>query len=249
MALCPIAAWIDRRTVTANSVEQSIVRCPDENASAKMIELIEKTRAEGDSLGARTTIAAPPRTMDATALVADIASYCVSWPLDDRQRELLLRLTPSAFGDQRSDWAISLTDAYWVGRQFQEAREYAEQAQRAYLENIRKSPGKAMLHVERAYALAILRRKEEATSEGTRALDLARDFTTRARVLRWLSRTFVLLGDEERASLETRLARLLRRPGHEIQRTVGTREPTPEQLEVGRAALDEILRVETAESA
>jgi hypothetical protein len=27
---------------------------------------------------------------------------------------------------------------------------------------------------------------------------------------------------------------------------VGTREPTPEQLEVGRAALAEILRVESA---
>jgi uncharacterized protein YqhQ len=40
------------------------------------------------------------------------------------------------------------------------------------------------------------------------------------------------------------LARLLRRPGHEIQRAVGTREPTDEQLEVGRAALDEILSVE-----
>jgi uncharacterized protein YqhQ len=42
------------------------------------------------------------------------------------------------------------------------------------------------------------------------------------------------------------LARLLRRPGFEIQRAVGTREPTPEQLEVGRAALAEILRVEEA---
>ncbi len=40
------------------------------------------------------------------------------------------------------------------------------------------------------------------------------------------------------------LARALRRPGHEIQRAVGTREPTPEQLEVGHAALREILRVE-----
>ena len=38
--------------------------------------------------------------------------------------------------------------------------------------------------------------------------------------------------------------KMLRRPGHEIQRAVGTREPTPEQLEVGRAALAEILRVE-----
>jgi uncharacterized protein YqhQ len=40
------------------------------------------------------------------------------------------------------------------------------------------------------------------------------------------------------------LTRLLRRPGHEIQRVVGTREPTEEQLAVGRAALEEILRVE-----
>jgi uncharacterized protein YqhQ len=45
---------------------------------------------------------------------------------------------------------------------------------------------------------------------------------------------------------DTTLARLLRKPGHEIQRLVGTREPTSEQLEVGRAALDEILRVEGA---
>jgi hypothetical protein len=44
---------------------------------------------------------------------------------------------------------------------------------------------------------------------------------------------------------DSRLTRLLRRPGHEIQRVVGTREPTPEQLEVGRAALGEILRVES----
>ena len=42
----------------------------------------------------------------------------------------------------------------------------------------------------------------------------------------------------------SRLARALRRPGYEIQRLAGTREPSAEQLEVGRAALDEILRVE-----
>ena len=44
----------------------------------------------------------------------------------------------------------------------------------------------------------------------------------------------------------TRLARVLRRPGHELQRMLGTREPTERQLEVGRAALAEILRVEGA---
>lgn len=41
-------------------------------------------------------------------------------------------------------------------------------------------------------------------------------------------------------------ARALRVPGHELQRVLGTREPTAEQLAVGRAALEEILRVEGA---
>jgi uncharacterized protein YqhQ len=45
---------------------------------------------------------------------------------------------------------------------------------------------------------------------------------------------------------DTALTQLLRRPGHEIQRLVGTREPSSEQLEVGHAALAEILRVEGA---
>jgi uncharacterized protein YqhQ len=43
---------------------------------------------------------------------------------------------------------------------------------------------------------------------------------------------------------DTRAARAMRRPGFEIQRLVGTREPDERQLDVGRAALAEILRVE-----
>jgi uncharacterized protein YqhQ len=39
-------------------------------------------------------------------------------------------------------------------------------------------------------------------------------------------------------------ARVLRRPGYELQRVIGTREPTETQLDVGRAALAEILRAE-----
>jgi uncharacterized protein YqhQ len=45
---------------------------------------------------------------------------------------------------------------------------------------------------------------------------------------------------------ETRVARALRRPGYEIQRLVGTREPDERQLAFGRAALTEILRAEGA---
>ena len=41
-------------------------------------------------------------------------------------------------------------------------------------------------------------------------------------------------------------AKAIRRPGFEIQRLVGTREPNEQQLQVGRAALDEILSAERA---
>lgn len=40
-------------------------------------------------------------------------------------------------------------------------------------------------------------------------------------------------------------ARAFHRPGHEIQRLIATKEPSPEQLEVAVSAMREILRVET----
>jgi uncharacterized protein YqhQ len=43
---------------------------------------------------------------------------------------------------------------------------------------------------------------------------------------------------------DTSLARAFHAPGREIQRLIATKEPTPEQMEVGAAALAEILRVE-----
>jgi uncharacterized protein YqhQ len=52
----------------------------------------------------------------------------------------------------------------------------------------------------------------------------------------------VFIWSERHAGSAT--ARALRRPGHELQRLLGTREPSAAQLEVGRAALAEILRVE-----
>ena len=46
-----LAAVVDWAKVTAKQIEANIVRCPDAVAAAKMIRLIEKMRAAGDSLG------------------------------------------------------------------------------------------------------------------------------------------------------------------------------------------------------
>ena len=45
---------------------------------------------------------------------------------------------------------------------------------------------------------------------------------------------------------DSALGRAIHAVGHEIQRLLSTREPTPEQLEVGSAALREVLRAEAA---
>ncbi len=46
-----ISAKIDKSKVKKRHVDANIVRCPDKAAAKKMISLIEKTRAAGDSLG------------------------------------------------------------------------------------------------------------------------------------------------------------------------------------------------------
>jgi uncharacterized protein YqhQ len=43
---------------------------------------------------------------------------------------------------------------------------------------------------------------------------------------------------------DTPIGRAVHGPGHEIQRLISTREPTAEQLEVGKVALQEVLRAE-----
>src|SRR5205085_10319359 len=46
-----IVAGVDVETVQAKEIEANIVRCPDQPAAGRMIELIEEVRKEGDSVG------------------------------------------------------------------------------------------------------------------------------------------------------------------------------------------------------
>jgi uncharacterized protein YqhQ len=80
---------------------------------------------------------------------------------------------------------------------------------------------------------ALLRRTMERPSPAANAAVQLASLGAAVEVFAWSER-----------HAQTATARALRRPGHELQRVLGTREPTDEQLEVGRAALEEILRVE-----
>ncbi len=80
-----VAATIDRASVRMEDVERNAVRCPDEKIAKQMIELIEQTRASGDSLGGiiECIIRAAPAGLGEPVfdkLEADLAKAMLSLP-------------------------------------------------------------------------------------------------------------------------------------------------------------------------
>jgi len=80
-----VTAAVDPAAVTTAQVEANAVRCPDAAAAKKMVEAIEKARADGDSLGG--TIACVARGVPAglgepvfDKLEADLAKAMLSLP-------------------------------------------------------------------------------------------------------------------------------------------------------------------------
>ena len=98
--------------------------------------------AEGDLAGARAVLKAAPKEVDPTALVAFVANYAdLVWVLDEAQRDLLLRLTPSAFDENRGVWAHCLAQASALKRDEPNVRKYAEIARARVREAARGRAG------------------------------------------------------------------------------------------------------------
>jgi TolB-like protein/tetratricopeptide (TPR) repeat protein len=158
---------------------------------------------EGNLVGARAVIHAVPKDLGPNELVAYVASANdLVWVLDEQQRELLLRLTPSAFDDDRGIWARCLNQAYALKRDAANVRAYAEEARQAFEEQLRATPDNAQRHVFLGLALAYLGRKEEAIREGERgvALDpVAKNGVRGPYYQHELVRIYMLVGEPEKA--------------------------------------------------
>jgi TolB-like protein/Flp pilus assembly protein TadD len=158
---------------------------------------------QGDLAGARTVLNAAPKDVEPTALVAYVASYNdLVWALDAEQRELLLRLTPIAFDDDRGIWALCLVQAYALKGDVANVHTYAEEARKAFEEQLRAAPNNAQRHILLGLALAYLGRKEEAIREGERgvALDpVSKDAISGTYIQHQLVRIYMLVGEPEKA--------------------------------------------------
>jgi eukaryotic-like serine/threonine-protein kinase len=158
---------------------------------------------EGDLAGARAVVKAAPKKVEPTSLVAYVATYWdLVWVLDEEQRDLLLRLTPSAFDDDRGIWGMCLAQAYALKGDTANTRIYAEEARKAFEEQLRSAPNDDQRHVYLGLALAYLGRKEDAIREGERgvALDpISKDAYGGTYDQHQLVRIYMLVGEPEKA--------------------------------------------------
>jgi serine/threonine protein kinase/Flp pilus assembly protein TadD len=158
---------------------------------------------EGDLAGARAALKGAPKEVEPTALVAFVASAGdFVWVLDEAQRDLLVRLTPSAFDDDRGVWALCLAQAKALKRDEPSVRKYAEIARAAFEEHLAAAPQDAQLHAELGLSLAYLGRKVEAIREAEKAMELlpiSRDAYMGPYLQHQLVRVYILTGENEKA--------------------------------------------------
>ena len=122
---------------------------------------------EGDLAGARAVLKAAPGDIEPTSLVAFVGNFWdLAWVLDEGQRDLLLRLTPSAFDGGQGTWGITLAQAFALKDDRANTRAHAEEARKTFEEQLRQAPGDATRHALLGLSLAYLGRKEEAIREG-----------------------------------------------------------------------------------
>ena len=159
--------------------------------------------AQGDLAAARAVLGAAPREVDPTALVAFVASYWdLYWVLDEAQQQLLLRLTPSAFDDDRGSWGLVLAETYALRGNAAKARAYADSARLAFEQQLQATPQDALRHASRGLSLAYLGRKAEAIREGERGvglLPISRDAVDGAYAQHELARIYLLVGEPDKA--------------------------------------------------
>jgi tetratricopeptide (TPR) repeat protein len=158
---------------------------------------------EGDFAGARAVLEAASKDVEPTALVAYLATFeDLVWVLDEQQRELLLRLTPSAFDDDRSGWAFALAQAYALKGDAANVGTHANELRKAVEEQLRATPDAALQHVLLGLSFAYLGRKEDAIREGQRGvaiMPVSKDARNAPYYLHQLVRIYTLVGEPEKA--------------------------------------------------
>ena len=158
---------------------------------------------QGDLAGARGVIRAVPAEVPRTAVATYFALYQdLYWVLEDADQQLVLRLPPSMFDDDRAIWATTQMQLATLRGDRSLARALADTAEAEFARQIQATPNDPQRHIFRGLALATLGRKDEAIAEATLGASfnpLSRDQNTGAYYQHQLIRVYLLVGENEKA--------------------------------------------------
>jgi TolB-like protein len=170
--------------------------------------------AKGDLPGARRVLEAAQRDVEPTTLVAWVATYFdLYWVLNEEQQQLLLRLPPGPFNDDRLSWGLALAGTYALRGDATRARAYGDSARIAGEAQLRDAPDDAQLNVLQGVALAYAGGKAEAIKQGERGVALippSKDAYLAPYHQHQLVRIYLLVGEPEKAL--DQLESLLKQP-------------------------------------
>jgi TolB-like protein/tetratricopeptide (TPR) repeat protein len=158
--------------------------------------------AQGDLAGAKAVVRAAASKVEPVELVSYLATYCEVWALDSAQQDLVLRLRPSQFGNDRGWWGLVRTRIYHLRGDRTKARIYADSARQALEEQLLAAPQDGYRHSLLGLSLAFMGRRMEAIREGHRAAALE---PFRGRVIEGpyvrhaFAETYLLLDEPEKA--------------------------------------------------
>jgi tetratricopeptide (TPR) repeat protein len=175
-------------------------------APANLIVVLTKAEiylAQGDLAAAQRVLGAVPSQVEPTALVAFMATYDdLYWILDEEQQQLLLRLTPRPFDNNRGTWALALAQTYALRGDQAHARAYADSARITYEAQLRGTPQDPQVHVLLGVANAYLGRKADAIRMGTKGVELrpvSKDAFAGPYNQLQLVRIYIMVGEAEKA--------------------------------------------------
>jgi serine/threonine-protein kinase len=157
---------------------------------------------QGDLAGARGVIREASSTA-APELAAYFGTYWdLYWVLEEPEQQLLLRLTPAAFDNDRGTWATVLMQLSWLRGDRTRARIYADTAWQEIQAQLRAAPQDAQRHVIGALALAYLGRKNQAIALGLKGLALtpiSADQLNGPYYQQLMARVYLMVGEPEKA--------------------------------------------------
>jgi serine/threonine-protein kinase len=159
--------------------------------------------SSGDLAGAQAALQTPPPGVDLPAVAAYMGTFNeLYWALPTAHQDLMLRLPPTAFDDDRGAWGLALTGVYWLRGDSAKVRLYADSARIAMKEQVEANPGVGQLHALYGTALAYAGRKDEAVREGLKGIEVQsvlKDAGNGPYIVHQLVRIYIINGQYDKA--------------------------------------------------